>query len=106
MSVCFLSPPPLAALMSCFFDRRSETDSMICTPAQTCMATSIPMVWLENVRVGISMPVCFTISGLTGEQTLVTLIAAISSDMAAIVLCIHTREIKEMKALFLYFCFF
>lgn len=51
-------PPPLAAPMSCFFDRRSETDSMICTPAQTCMATSIPMVWLENVLLGISMTVC------------------------------------------------
>lgn len=45
------------------------------------------------------------------QETSVTLMAAISSEIAAIVLCIHTREIKEMKALFLYFwrgffCFF
>lgn len=45
---CASCRPQLAVLMSCFFDRRTETDSMICTPAQTCLATSIPMVWLGN----------------------------------------------------------
>lgn len=45
---CASCCPRLALLISCFFDRRTETDSMICTPAQTCPATSVPMIWQGN----------------------------------------------------------
>lgn len=40
--------PRPAVLMSCFFDRSTETDSIICTQAQTRLATTIPMVRRGN----------------------------------------------------------
>lgn len=65
---CASCCPRLAVLMPCFFDRRAETDSMICTPAQTCLATSVPVVWLGNVCLGMPTTVCFTLVRCTGEQ--------------------------------------
>lgn len=45
----------LAALTSRSFDSRGETDSVICTAAQTCAATAVPTVWLRKARLGTSL---------------------------------------------------
>lgn len=46
---CASRRPCLAALMSCFFDRRTETDSVICTPAQTCLGNiNSQATWRAN----------------------------------------------------------
>lgn len=58
----------LAALTSCSFDSRSETDSVICTPAQTCKETTIPAAWLRKACLGISMTVWLTLLGQAGKR--------------------------------------
>lgn len=56
---CASRRPRLAVLISCFFDRLAESDSMICTPAQTRLATSIPTV-MAGKRLGMSGTVFYT----------------------------------------------